>query len=326
MRRQTRQPLTAAVALSVCTLGCIDNTISQQPIREIAVVTGDFDHMSEALDRMLLSYTEYEGFICCASYDSTVDPEANTLKAEGLFGGESSSDGREIFIYDAVFVNSGSRGWGAFEYNGVGEDDQFLKDAVALQNVEDFVNRGGILVLTDWTYDLIEAIWPDKVTFYNEEEEPDAAQVGLIGPVEASVADTVLATKLDQETVNVAYNFSNWTVIESVAEEVEAAKVREAEEALKAADEAATARDKMAVAVLMKAQEESAQEAAAEAAGKAAEEEAAAKEAEEAAAAKAAEEAAAAKAAEEAAAAAAAPPRKQRKWSVKMSNVKLTRR
>ena len=220
MRRQTRQPLSAAVALSVCTLGCIDNTISQQPIREIAVVTGDFDHMSEALDRMLLSYTEYEGFICCASYDSTVDPEANTLKAEGLFGGESSSDGREIFIYDAVFVNSGSRGWGAFEYNGVGEDDQFLKDAVALQNVEDFVNQGGTLVLTDWTYDLIEAIWPDKVTFYNE-EEPDAAQVGLIGPVEASVADTVLATKLDQETVNVAYNFSNWTVIESVAEEVE---------------------------------------------------------------------------------------------------------
>ena len=220
MRRQTGQPYWALAAISVCTLGCIDNTISQQPIREIAVVTGDFDHMSEALDRMLLSYTEYEGFICCASYDSSVDPQANTLKAEGLFGGESSSEGREMFIYDAVFVNSGSRGWGAFEYNGVGEDDQFLKDPVALQNVEDFVNQGGTLVLTDWTYDLIEAIWPDMVSFYNEQEH-DASQVGLIGPVEAKVADTVLANKLEQDTVNVAYNFSNWTVIESVSEEVE---------------------------------------------------------------------------------------------------------
>ena len=82
MRRQTGQPLWAVAAIAVCTSGCIDNTISQQPIREIAVVTGDFDHMSEALDRMLLPYTEYEGFICCASYDASVDPEANTLKAE----------------------------------------------------------------------------------------------------------------------------------------------------------------------------------------------------------------------------------------------------
>ena len=220
MRRRIRQPLLAAAATSLCATGCIDNTISQQPIREIAVVTGDFDHMSEALDRMLLSYTEYEGFICCASYDSSVDPEANTLKAEGLFTGENDSGGREILIYDAVFLNSGSRGWGAFEYNGVGEDDGFLKDEVALQNVEDFVNRGGTLVLTDWTYDLIEAIWPDKVSFYKE-EEPDAAQVGLIGPVEATSSDSVLASKLEQDSVNVAYNFSNWTVIESVSEEVE---------------------------------------------------------------------------------------------------------
>ena len=200
---------------------CIDNTITQQPIREIAVVTGDFDHMSEGLDRMLIGYSEYEGFICCASYDSTVDPDANALKTESLFAGTSGEGGRELFIYDAVFLNSGARGWGAYEYNGVQEDNHLLNDPEVLENVEEFVSQGNTLVLTDWTYDLIEAIWPDTLEFYGDDSETDAAQVGLLGTVEAKVSDSVLASNLDQEKVNIAYNFSNWAVIESVSEDVE---------------------------------------------------------------------------------------------------------
>ena len=211
--------LSAWTALA-CT-GCIDNSISQQPIREIAVVTGDFDHMSEGLDRLLLSYTEYEGFICCASYDDTVDPEANGLKTEGLFTGSTEGAGRELFIYDAVFLNSGSRGWGAYEYNGVSEDNQLLSDPEVLKSIEEFVTKGNTLVLTDWTYDLIEAIWPDSLEFYGDDLEVDAAQAGLLGTVSATVNDSVLASNLDQENVNVAFNFSNWSVIESVASDVE---------------------------------------------------------------------------------------------------------
>ena len=221
MRRPNTQRLLRAAAFTVCATGCIDNTIRQQPISDIAVVTGDFDHMSDPLDRMLIAYKEYEGFICCASYDTTVDPDANAMKVESLFTGETEAGGQELFLYDAVFLNSGSRGWGAYEYNGVGDDDHFLKDPAVLQNIEEFVNRGGVLVLTDWTYDLIEAIWPDVVSFYGEGGELDAAQVGLIGTVEAKVADEVLSNKLEQESVNITYNFSNWTIIESVSEGVE---------------------------------------------------------------------------------------------------------
>jgi hypothetical protein len=222
MRRpiQLRHWCALSAGAMVAGTGCIDNTISQQPIREIAVVTGDFDHMSEGLDRLLLSYTEYEGFICCAAYDATVDPEANGLKTEGLFTGSTEGAGRELFIYDAVFLNSGSRGWGAYEYNGVAEDNQLLSDPEVLQNIEEFVAQGNTLVLTDWTYDLIEAIWPEMLEFYGEDTEVDAAQAGLLGTVSATVTDTVLATSLDQENVNVAFNFSNWSVIESVASDV----------------------------------------------------------------------------------------------------------
>jgi hypothetical protein len=221
MRRRINPRFLSVAVLGLLGSGCIDNTITQQPIREIAVVTGDFDHMSEGLDRMLLSYTEYEGFICCASYDSTVDPEANGLKTESLFSGSTEAQGRELFIYDAVFLNSGSRGWGAFEYNGVGEDDGLLLDAEALQNIEEFVSQGNTLVLTDWTYDLIEAIWPDTLDFYGDDTQVDDAQVGLLGTVSAKVADSVLARNLDQDNVNITFNFSNWAVIEGVSSDVE---------------------------------------------------------------------------------------------------------
>ncbi len=223
MRRtnQSRYWCALSAWVVVAGTGCIDNTISQQPIREIAVVTGDFDHMSEGLDRMLLSYTEYEGFICCASYDDTVDPEANGLKTEGLFTGSTEGAGRELFIYDAVFLNSGSRGWGAYEYNGVSEDNQLLSDPEVLKSIEEFVTQGNTLVLTDWTYDLIEAIWPESLEFYGDDLEVDAAQAGLLGTVSATVTDTVLANSLEQENVNVAFNFSNWSVIESVDSDVE---------------------------------------------------------------------------------------------------------
>ena len=220
MRRRNQLLPSGALAMVLWGPACIDNTITQQPIREIAVVTGDFDHMSEGLDRMLLSYVEYEGFICCASYDSSVDPEANSLKIEGLFAGSSSEAGRDILIYDAIFLNSGSRGWGAYEYNGVSEDDHLLKDPAVLQNVAEFVDRGGTLVLTDWTYDLVEAVWPDALTFYGEDTEVDSAQVGLLGAVDARVVDDSLSTSLEQDNVSIAYNFSNWAVIESVSENV----------------------------------------------------------------------------------------------------------
>jgi hypothetical protein len=220
MRRRNQLLPSGALALALLGSACIDNTITQQPIREIAVVTGDFDHMSEGLDRMLLSYVEYEGFICCASYDSSVDPDANSLKIEGLLGGESGEEGRELLIYDAVFLNSGSRGWGAYEYNGVSEDDHLLKDPAVLQNVAEFVDRGGTLVLTDWTYDLVEAVWPDALTFYGEDTKVDSAQVGLLGAVDAKVVDEALASSLEQDSVSIAYNFSNWAVIESVSEDV----------------------------------------------------------------------------------------------------------
>ncbi len=200
---------------------CNENEINKRPIREIAVVSGDFDNMAENLNRMEVGYQEYDGFICCAAYDHEVDPDISNLLQEKLFGGTTEDD-PDLFKYDAVFLNSGARGWGAWQYNGIDVDDALLTDSVALDNVQHFVERGGLLVLSDWTYDLVEAIWPEDIQFYQQDSGvADAAQVGALGSVQAKVVDSFLEEKLDSDEVTLSYNYSNWTVIEAVGEGVD---------------------------------------------------------------------------------------------------------
>ena len=81
------------------------------------------------------------------------------------------------------FLNSGVRGLGSYVYNGVENDDIFLLDELYFGNVRSFVQAGRTLVVSDWAGDLIEQVWPDKITFVNEEncsnqDYFDIAQVG----------------------------------------------------------------------------------------------------------------------------------------------------
>ncbi len=223
--------------------GCTENEIHAQPIRDIALVAGNFDNMAENLDRLLVAYQVYEGFICCASYDSDVDPETNVLKEETLFVGTDDSV-EDIFQYDAVFLNSGARGWGEYEYNGVNEDNALVSDPLALENIERFVDRGGLLFISDWTYDLVEAIWPDKVHFFGQDEGThDAAQSGRIGKVQARVVDEAVAQTLGVDEVTLDYNYSNWTVIEEVGEGVDVILSGDVEYRLSASDGYGTAQN-----------------------------------------------------------------------------------
>jgi hypothetical protein len=89
-----------------------------------------------------------------------------------------------------------------------------------MENIREFVDRGGRLVLSDWTYDLVVALWPDKIDFFGDEAELDVAQVGVLAQINGTVSDATLAEALGDETVSLAYNYSNWSVIESVSDDV----------------------------------------------------------------------------------------------------------
>jgi hypothetical protein len=196
--------------------GCTnENQLDRHTIESVAATTGDFDNVEEPLNRMLVSHQTYEGLISVATWDPDYDPDVVSLKVEGLLG---STD--EMRLHDSILVASGTRGLGAQEYNGLGADDGLVSDPAVLENVRDFVGRGGVLLCTDWSYDLVEAAWPDALGFLGDDAVYDDAQHGEIGTVSATVTEEILVSDLGMGVMSVSFDFSNWAVIEEVGADV----------------------------------------------------------------------------------------------------------
>jgi hypothetical protein len=202
-----------------------DQKLQELKYDDIAVVSGDFDHMAEMLVRMDVNHTEFEGYIEQAIYDETIDPDINSLKVEGLFHGENEDGVATIMNYDAVFINSGTRGLGSYVYNGIEADSALIEDPKTKENVLAYVEGGGLIFASDWAADLIEHVWPEKLQLANEascDEDLclDVAQSGVSESVLATVSDPDLALELDNDTLDLSFDYTYWTVIESVSNDV----------------------------------------------------------------------------------------------------------
>ena len=197
-----------------------DQGLKELKFQAIGVSTGDFDQVEASLVRQDIGYTPYEGYIVQAAYDPTIKPSANSLKVEDLFTRSEGND-PEIDRYDAVFVNSGTRGLGAYVYNGTAADDSLVSDPTVIENVRNYVENGGTLVVSDWAYDLIEACWPDEITWAGDDTVLDDAQRGTSGSVVANVDDLSLQEGLDNNTtLDITFDYSAWAVISTVASDV----------------------------------------------------------------------------------------------------------
>ncbi len=207
-------------------LACSDQNVSALKFDAIAVVQGDFDNVYEPLTALNINTQLYNGFIVQATYEPEDDRPTRETDAnpsfEGLLTGTVDNGRLQINLFNAVFVNSGVRGLGAFVYNDLLEpDDAVLLDATAVENACKFVEGGGTLVVTDWGYDIVEACWPDAIEFFGDDLVPDAAQAGMPdAAVLADVKDEALKESLGA-SVNITYDYTAWSVIESVGGETE---------------------------------------------------------------------------------------------------------
>jgi hypothetical protein len=80
------------------------------------------------------------------------------------------------------------------------------------------------MYFSDWTYDLLEATWPDQIDWLGDDSELDAAQRGIPGDALAYVADEGLAAFMGVEAgsqLDIVYNQGGWVVIEEVADGVD---------------------------------------------------------------------------------------------------------
>lgn len=206
-------------------VACNDQNFSGVRLDTLAVTLGDFDDMSELLDGLDVASTPYEGFIVQAVYEPEGDRTQRgsmALSVETLLDNVDDKGRLEINLYSAVFLNSGTRGLGAFQYNNALEaDDSIVADAERVDAVCNFVTAGGVLVVSDWAYDVVEACWPSAIEFVNEDTTVDGAQTGRAGTVTAVVKDETAKEALGAETIALSYDYSAWAVMEGVGNDTE---------------------------------------------------------------------------------------------------------
>lgn len=183
---------------------------------DVAVVSGSYDDFALVLQNM--------GF-------------GNYVVVDGLDEDELIgfvSDSANLMAYDIIFFDGGHQESGIFY--AVPEDDEdepglgdegTTEDTGATPlhetvqaNLQAYVAQGGAIYASDWSYDIIEQTWSDRLEFVGDDTTPDAAQLGEYGLVNAAVSDASLAEWLDSDYVEIEYDLPVWAPIETNSDSV----------------------------------------------------------------------------------------------------------
>lgn len=162
---------------------------------DMAVVTGSFDEIENVLAKLGFGTVDEVGLLDeDKPYDfDLIDGVFDSTELEELL---SSVD--NMNAYDIIFFNCGNN----FE-------DDLLSDANVLANIQEYVDGGGKLYVTDWSYDFVEQSFPSFMDFLNGgstatlAETKGDAEEGTSGiSSDATVNDVFMAEWLDGVTVN----------------------------------------------------------------------------------------------------------------------------
>ncbi len=165
----------------------------------LAVVSGNYDDLGRVLEG--LGYPGYE----------PVDGQNSAQLAAFL------SNPENLGVYDAILFSGGHVEEDVF-FDSDNSGQQIQVDTV-LSSLRTYVQQGGLIIATDWSYDVIEGAWPDKVEFYGDDLRPDEAQRGEPGTYVGQVADSDLAGKVGTDIVDVRYDLSTYPLISGVSDE-----------------------------------------------------------------------------------------------------------
>lgn len=160
--------------------------------RRYLVVQGTFDKIEQVLDRMELTNVDLvEGV--------PTDPGDDWIT--NAFGNADT-----LADYDAVFVNC-----------GVDESDFILGMSPAIkQNLKSYIQDGGSLYVSDWSYDLIEAVWPEKINFLADDLVNSDAEHGEDGIYTMDVLEPGLADYQGADQVEIGFSFGNFAIVSQV--------------------------------------------------------------------------------------------------------------
>lgn len=162
-------------------------------VPQIAVVTGDYDHIQNVLAKMGLGDVDTNGelvpdtehFLLIDGNDSL--PNTTTHPNFDVFFSAPAN----LAPYGILFINCGN----SFE-------DWFFSTPTAVAGLKNWVEAGGRLYCSDWSYDFVEQLWSDRIDFYGDtgtdglSTTPEMLSVAQLGANMASLDATVLDTDL----------------------------------------------------------------------------------------------------------------------------------
>jgi hypothetical protein len=162
----------------------------------VAVITGHYDDWESVLSTVGIG-----------NYDIV----------DGLSGselGQFLSDPANLAEYGALFFAGGHVEEDVL-YDTDGSDTDGTVEAVK-EAVKGFVSAGGTVYASDWSYNLMELCWPNKIEFLGDDDVPDAAQLGEPDEFRANIVDHDLAAAVGHDGRNVVFDLDTWPVMVSV--------------------------------------------------------------------------------------------------------------
>lgn len=167
----------------------LDASACLAPTTVTMTVYEGHDSVEEVLDR--LGYTDYT---LVPTYHRAQDRDATTPS----WITEAFADYASFADNDILFINCGAHEW-ALE----GADPDEL--AVALENLRRFVAEGGSIYLSDWSYDLLEELYPEAVDWLGDDLVFNDAEHGLSQVFVGDVLDADIAAVLGLERAALRY-------------------------------------------------------------------------------------------------------------------------
>ncbi|MSP56403.1 MAG: carboxypeptidase regulatory-like domain-containing protein [Myxococcales bacterium] len=167
---------------------------------DVAVVTGDFDDMGAVLQAVgITSFTVIDGRDASGLVEFLSSADNLTPFATVYFAGGHIEE-------DVLYDTDGS--------------DTAGDVARTVAAVRLYAMAGGKVVASDWSYDVIEQIWPGQVEFLGDDTVPNDAELGVPMNVNATILDSGLASAVGEASMTVNFDLDAWPVIESVGDEV----------------------------------------------------------------------------------------------------------
>lgn len=167
----------------------------------VAVVSGDYDELSAVLSR----------------FGVTDVYQVNGQTQEDIT--QFLSNAENLLQYEAILFAGGNVEEDVF-YDSDGSDAEGVVGSVHAA-VAEYVRGGGTIWATDWSYDLVEQLWPDTVQWMGDDGAPNAAQLGEPAALDARVRDRELENALGTDSVRVQFELDTWPVAEVVGSAVD---------------------------------------------------------------------------------------------------------